>query len=222
MNKVIIVTPHPDDETLGCGGTILRHTKNGDRVYWVIITQMSNEFFSAAQINRRKEEIKAVQKEYNFFETIEFSYSASNLNDLIIKELIGDIGKLFTKIGPQIIYVPYRNDAHSDHRVVYDATLACTKWFRYPTIEKVLVYETLSETDFAFKTDINGFQPNVFIDISSFIDKKVEIMSIYKSEVAEHPFPRSGKSIRALATLRGVACGVEAAEAFMLVKERVL
>lgn len=222
MKNIFIITPHPDDETLGCGGTILKHAENGDRVYWIIITQMNKEFFSEYQIQCRQEEIKAVQNEYKFFRTIEFAYNASNLNDVNMKNLIEDLGRVFIEESPHIIYAPYRNDAHSDHRVTYDATLACTKWFRYPSIEKVLVYETLSETDFAFKTDIHGFQPNVFVNISDYIDKKVDILSIYKSEVANHPFPRSDEAIRALATLRGSACGVIAAEAFMLIKERIL
>jgi LmbE family N-acetylglucosaminyl deacetylase len=106
--------------------------------------------------------------------------------------------------------------------MVYDATMACTKWFRYPSVEKVLVYETLSETDFMMNTDANGFRPNVFVNISDFLEKKIEIMKIYGSELSPHPFPRSENAIRALATLRGAASGVKAAEAFMLVKERVL
>ena len=108
---------------------------------------------------------------------------------------------------------------HTDHRIVFDAVIACTKWFRYPSVKRVLAYETLSETDFSLNT--NGrFYPNYFINISGYLEKKIELMSIYISEIAKFPFPRSYEAIRALATLRGAASGYIAAEAFQLLKER--
>lgn len=221
-NKIIIVTPHPDDETLGCGGTILKHISAGDEVYWLIVTEMDEEYFTKDRIHKRQEEIVQVSMDYGFTKTIQLSYKAAKLDEVPVSDLVSDIGNVFEEIEPNIVYVPYRNDIHSDHKVVFDATMSCTKWFRYPSIEKVLVYETLSETDFIMNTDANGFRPTVFVNISEFIDKKLDIMKIYQSEIALHPFPRSEEAIRALATLRGAAAGVVAAEAFMLVKERVL
>lgn len=221
-NKVIIITPHPDDETLGCGGTILRHNAAGDDVYWLIVTRMTEDSFSEKRVQVRKREIEQVANQYGFVKIIQLPYEAAKLDQVPANEIINEIGDVFADIEPNIIFVPYRNDIHSDHKVVFDATMACTKWFRYPSIEKVLVYETLSETDFVMNPDANGFRPNIFVNISSFLDKKLEIMKIYESEIAPHPFPRSEEAIRALATLRGAATGVKAAEAFILVKERVL
>lgn len=220
--KIIIVTPHPDDETLGCGGTILKHISAGDEVYWLIVTKMDEEFFPMERIQKRQDEIIQVAKRYGFEKTVQLSYKAAKLDVVPASDLVSEIGNVFKEIEPTTIYVPYRNDIHSDHKVVFDATMACTKWFRYPSIEKVLVYETLSETDFIMNTDAMGFRPTVFINISEFLEKKLDIMKIYESEMAPHPFPRSEETIRALATLRGAAAGVTAAEAFMLVKERVL
>lgn len=220
--RIVIMTPHPDDETLGCGGTILKHISAGDEVYWLIITEMDEEYFSKERIDKRQEEIAQVAMNYGFMKTIQLSYKAAKLDEVPVSDLVADIGNLFDEIEPNIVYVPYRNDIHSDHKVVFDATMSCTKWFRYPSIEKVLVYETLSETDFIMNLDANGFRPTVFVNISEFIDNKLDIMKIYQSEMADHPFPRSEEAIRALATLRGAAAGVMAAEAFMLVKERVL
>jgi len=222
MNKVIIVTPHPDDETLGCGGTILKHISAGDEVYWLIVTKMDEEYLSKERIQKRENEIAQVEIQYGFSKTIQLFFKAAKLDEVPSSELISKIGNVFKEIEPNIIYVPYRNDIHSDHKVVFDATMACTKWFRYPSIGKVLVYETLSETDFIMNTDANGFRPTTFINISGFLEKKLEIMKTYQSEMAPHPFPRSEEAIRALATLRGAAAGVTAAEAFMLIKERVL
>jgi hypothetical protein len=97
-------------------------------------------------------------------------------------------------------------------------TMACTKSFRYPFLKKVLLYECISETEFAPAIPERVFQPNYFVDISTFLNKKLEIMTRFESEVGEHPFPRSLRNIEALATYRGATAGVEYAEAFQLVK----
>jgi hypothetical protein len=96
--------------------------------------------------------------------------------------------------------------------------MACTKSFRYPFIKRVLMYECLSETEFAPALPEKAFIPNYFVDISDFIDKKLEIMEIYESEIDEHPFPRSLNNIKALAHFRGASVGVNYAEAFQLLK----
>lgn len=222
MRRIIVVTPHPDDETLGCGGTILKHIDAGDEVFWLIVTLMDEERFSAARIQERLSEIECVSGIYGFVKTIQLPYETARLDQVPMGNLVQSIGDVFEDIHPTIVYAPYRHDVHSDHKIVFDATMACSKWFRYPSIEKVFIYETLSETDFVMNPDAIGFRPTVFNNISDYIDMKIEIMRNYTSELAPHPFPRSEKSIRALATLRGAAAGVEAAEAFMLVKERVL
>lgn len=222
MSKnVVILTPHPDDETLGCGGTLLRHVSQGDKVYWLIVTTMGNNFTRENKVQRAQEIIN-VATNYQFEKTFELGFEAATLDQVPAGELIGEISKVFQEILPNIIYVPYPSDIHSDHKAVFDGTMACTKWFRYPSVEKVLAYETLSETDFIMNPDANGFRPNVFVNIESFLDKKIEIMKIYESEISAFPFPRSEKAIQSLAYIRGAASGFEAAEAFMLLKERVL
>ena len=123
------------------------------------------------------------------------------------------------QVEPETLYIPYRNDIHSDHTVVFDAAVACTKIFRYPSIRNVYVYEVLSETEFGMRTDDPGFRPNLYIDISTWVDRKIEIMKKFTGEMGEFPFPRSETCIRAQAALRGSQAGVLAAEAFMILKE---
>lgn len=219
--KIIVVTPHPDDETLGCGGTILKHRFNEDEVYWLIITKMGSSF-SKESIQKRQDEINKVKELYDFIDVYELGFEAAALETIPNGSLISSIGNIFKKVNPHIIYVPYPSDIHSDHKIVFDASMACTKWFRYPSVEKVLVYETLSETDFTINPDANTFRPNVFVDISDFLQKKLDIMKVYESELAEYPFPRSLKAIESLAYIRGTASGFEAAESFMLLKERIV
>jgi LmbE family N-acetylglucosaminyl deacetylase len=95
--------------------------------------------------------------------------------------------------------------------------MSCSKWFRYNTVKKVYAYETLSETEFG----INNFSPNVFVNIERFLEKKLEIMNIYKSEIEEAPFPRSSDVVSGLSKFRGAASGYRNAEAFMLLRERI-
>ncbi len=221
MNKVVVVTPHPDDETLGCGGVLLKHIAQGDQIYWLIITCAGNSFAHDKKMKREKE-IEQVAEMYQFEKTYKLGFETAMLDQIADSKLIGEISKVFREIEPNVVYVPYPSDIHSDHKAVFDATMACTKWFRYSSVEKVLAYETLSETDFTINPDANTFRPNIFVNIKDYLEKKIEIMNIYESEISEFPFPRSEKAIRSLAYVRGAASGFEAAEAFMLLKERIL
>ena len=117
--------------------------------------------------------------------------------------------------------MPHPGDAHSDHKVTFEATIACTKWFRYPSVKKIMVYETLSETDFGINPNHSAFHPTTFENIGQFLEQKISLMNIYKSEIAEFPFPRSEVAIQSLARLRGAQAGFEAAEAFLLLRDLV-
>lgn len=118
--------------------------------------------------------------------------------------------------------LPNRNDVHCDHAQIFDASVACTKSFRYPFVKKVCVYETLSETEFGMRTDDPGFKPNMWVDISNHLNQKIEIMKIFESEIGDHPFPRSIKNIEALASFRGATVNCEYAESFICLKETVV
>jgi LmbE family N-acetylglucosaminyl deacetylase len=143
----------------------------------------------------------------------------TKIDTLPISLLIEKITDIYKKIEPEIIFMPFAYDLHTDHQVVAKALQSTFKWFRYPCIKKVLMYETPSETDFNF-FEKRVFRPSVFIDISEYLDDKIEAMTIYKTEMNEFPFPRSEKNIRSLAAYRGSQSGFEAAEAFELVYER--
>lgn len=218
--QIIVIAPHPDDETLGCGGTILRHMAEGDNVHWLIVTDIQEDSgFSIEQVRRREAEIKEVALKYNFSSLQNLKLSPAQLDNIPIGEIVEKIRQVFKQINPEIVYLPYPGDIHTDHRIVFDAVSACTKWFRNKSVKRVLAYETLSETDFGIDPDNNGFRPNVFLDISGFLKTKIEIMKIYTSELGEFPFPRSEEAVRALAAVRGLTSGCQEAEAFMLLKE---
>lgn len=217
---VLVVAPHADDETLGCGGTILKLREQGYEVHWLLVTGMSLESnFTEDQIFARKEEIEKVSRLYDFAEVHQLNLPPARLETLPKGDIIAPICNVVEKIKPEVVFTVYRNDAHSDHEIVYDAVMSASKSFRSPFIKRVLAYETMSETDFGMKPEDGGFRPNVFVDISQQLNRKLDILEIFESEVHEFPFPRSRKSLEALSCVRGAQCNSQAAEAFMLIKE---
>jgi LmbE family N-acetylglucosaminyl deacetylase len=220
MSRVLVVAPHPDDETLGCGGTLLRHRNDGDEIHWMIMTRISESAgYSKESVESRKNEIADVAKTYGFSSIHQAKFETTTLDTIAKRELVEEVSSVMNSVKPEIIYVPYRNDVHSDHKVIFDVVAACTKSFRYPFIRKVRAYETLSETEFGITPESSGFRPNLWIDITEHLEKKIMIMKKYKGEMGKHPFPRSERNINALATIRGATAGVEAAEAFLSLKE---
>lgn len=222
MTNILVIAPHPDDETLGVGGTILKHKFQNDRVAWLIITAMNEkQGFQKSQIEKRNEEIELVNKAYKFDEIFQLKLPTTQLDTLPMSDIVSAVSNIFDKFKPTTIYIPYHGDVHSDHKVVYQASVSCSKWFRHPYLRKILCYEVLSETDCNLNCSNSGFTPNTFVDISAYVDRKIQIMNTYSSEIFDFPFPRSEETIKALASVRGSCCGADAAEAFVLLKEIV-
>ena len=220
MNKILFVSAHPDDETLGSGGTILKHKDNGDEIYWMITTNISvkNEWDKEV-VSKRQDEIELVSKAYGFKKLYKLDYTTTKLDTIPISELINSISKVMNEVKPHTVYLPNRSDVHTDHQIAFKAIWSCTKNFRCPFIKKILMYETLSETEFSPALSETFFIPNVFADISDYFEKKLVIMKIFGSEVMEKYLPRSLSSIEALARFRGSRINVKYAEAFVLIEE---
>lgn len=218
--RVLIVAPHPDDETLGCGGTILRLAKEGAQIAWLLVTAVSEQAgYESKDVRQREDEISRVSELFGFKRVFRPRLPTTRLDTMPMADLVKVFYVVFKEFQPEQVYLPSPLDVHTDHRMVFNAGVACSKWFRHPSVRRVLSYETLSETEFSLETH-NWFRPNCFVDISEFLERKLEVMSVYQSEIRPYPFPRSLESIRALATLRGATAGFNAAEAFQLLLER--
>jgi LmbE family N-acetylglucosaminyl deacetylase len=218
--RTLVVAPHPDDEVLGCGGTLLRRKAEGAVLAWLIVTGMTESAgWSAERIRERDAEISTITRHFGFDEVYNLRLPTTTLDRIPMSDLVAEFSRVFTAFSPTEVLLPHRGDVHTDHRAVFDAGAACCKWFRYPSVQRVLTYETLSETEFGLDRSA-AFRPNVFVDVTSVIDRKVAAMEVYRSEVGVFPFPRSVEAIRALAAVRGAASGTAAAEAFELLRER--
>ena len=220
MKRVLVVAPHPDDETLGCGMTLLRYISEGIHVFWLIMTHMDrNDGFDQTRIHARDKEIEMVASNYQFAGLYKGNFPTTRLDTVPKNELIHVISNAISDCQATTIYVPYRNDVHSDHAATFDACIAAGKSFRHPSVREIYAYETLSETEFGLRPDDPGFRPNLFIDGSDWLERKIEILHQFAGELGNFPFPRSVECVRAQAALRGSQAGVHAAEAFMILKE---
>ncbi len=215
--RAVVASPHPDDETLGAGGTILRLLAEGNEVYWLNFTAMLNtERFSGEAMERRVGQLKEIEKFYNFSGVYHLNLPTTELESIDSGEAIGMIGKIFGEIEPDVLILPDYNDAHSDHKRVFDWCYACSKVFRFPSVKQIMTMEIISETDFGGPS--NPFYPNYYVDITDYMDAKMRALEIYDTELAPSPFPRSLENVKALAMLNGARGGVKFAEAFRLIK----
>ena len=173
--------------------------------------------YSKNQIIKRDNEISIIAKKLGA-KIINFNFPTAELNSSDLPKITKKLSKIFTKHKPHRIYTVNRSDSHSDHRITFQATMASSKIFRHPYIKEILMYECISETEFAPALSQDTFTPNLFIDISKEMNKKVELVRVYESEIRKHPFPRSVKNVKALATFRGATSGVKYAESFQIIK----
>lgn len=218
--RVLVVSPHPDDETLGAGGTLLKYKQEGAETFWLNITDVHEDYgYSKEFVQNRACEIETATKMYQFNKSFNLKLKPADLSQYPETELIDKISAVVREIQPTTLILPYAYDTHSDHGCVFRASYACTKSFRYPSVKKVLAMEILSETDFA--NPQNGFIPNYFVNITNQFGFKLDILMIYKSELSKPPFPRSIENTTALATLRGSTAGFRYAESFLLLKSLI-
>ncbi|MBN1692135.1 MAG: PIG-L family deacetylase [Dehalococcoidales bacterium] len=217
--KVLVIAPHPDDEVIGCGGTIAKHILEGDEVYLCVVTKAYPPDWPEDEIKERRDEVVRANKILGIKKTYFLDLPTVKLDTIPQKELNETIAKVVNKLRPEIVYIPHGGDVNNDHRLVFEAAMVAIRPKPALAIKKVLCYETLSETEWAAPLAENAFMPNVYVDISGVLATKLKAMSEYKSELKEFPHPRSLEAISALAKVRGATTGVEAAEAFMLMRE---
>lgn len=212
--KILVFAPHNDDEVLGVGGTIAKYVAEGHDVYVCEVTSGKNR----ERVSKIKNEALNAHKVLGIAETIFLDLPVIELSIMPIKELNKAIHDTVSKIRPDIAYIPHKGDMHIDHKMVAESAMVALRPVNSPQLKAIYAYETLSETEWNIPSVDNTFIPNVFVDISKTIDKKLEAMKCYKTQLLDFPHPRSLKAIEALSELRGSTVCVNNAESFMLVR----
>jgi N-acetylglucosamine malate deacetylase 1 len=219
MMKVLVIAPHPDDEVLGVGGTMARFASEGDEVYVVVVTKGFPPDYPEDAYMLARQEAKAAHAVLGVKETIFLDFPAARLDTIPHRDLNAQLCEICRKVQPDKLFVPFVGDIHMDHQRVFLSSIVAARPNNSLAPKEVYAYETLSETNWNAPYLAPNFVPNVFIDISSHLETKLEAMQMYASQIQPFPSERSEEGLRALATLRGATVGRFAAEAFCLIRQ---
>ena len=221
--KILIIAAHPDDEVLGCGGTIAKLSSSND-IYTLILGEgATSRNITKEQkkkdVNRLREEAEHANEIVGVKKVFFESFPDNKFDMVALLDIIKTIERYIQEINPEVVYTQHYGDLNIDHRITFDAVLTACRPAEDNPVKKILSFEVPSSTEWNIQMASTSFNPNVFEDITKTIDKKVEAMSVYKTEVRSPPHPRSIKKIKAFAETRGGAAGMDYAEAFMLIRE---
>lgn len=216
MSKILVIAAHPDDELLGCGGTLIRHVDQGDDVQSIIMCEGESLRYDGKEVQQHKATVEAASI-VGISKTNRFDFPDQQLDKFSLIELITPIEKVVDEFRPDIVYVQFGGDINRDHALTFEAASIALR----PTadsVKEIYTFYTVGSTE--LKTP-GEFNPNVWIDIENQIDRKIQAFSCYASEVREYPHPRSLKGIRNVAAFYGNQCCLKYAEAFMLMRKIV-
>lgn len=219
IGRALVLAPHPDDEVLGCGGTMARIVASGGTVEVAVVTQGQAPRFDAAQVAIVRAETERAHALLGIARTHFLGLPAAELDRMAHADLNHAIAQVVAKVRPDTLFVPFVGDLHLDHRLVFDAAMVAARPRGADYPRRILAYETVSETNWSAPGLAPAFQPNVFVDVSDHIDAKIAAFACFASQCRPFPDERSIETLRALAAVRGSTVTVPAAEAFMLVRE---
>jgi LmbE family N-acetylglucosaminyl deacetylase len=219
MAEILVIAPHPDDEVFGCGGTMARHADAGDRVHVVIVTRGSPEVFPPESVDVVRREAERAHRLLGVASCRYLDFPAPKMDQVAGHIVADELRKILLEIRPEVVYVPHCGDIHADHKVVFWAACVAARPAVGFQVSRLLSYETLSETEWGPPPGGSAFAPTVFVDITAQLERKLRAASEYVSQLRDAPHPRSLTCLKALARLRGSAVCIEAAEAFVLVRE---
>lgn len=217
--NILVIAPHPDDEVLGCGGTIAKHVSQGDNVYVCIVTKGCEPIFPPESVEKVRAECREADALLGVKKTIFLDFPAAMMEEVPRYKLNDAFIKTVQELKPDIVYLPHRGDMQLDHKMTVDAAMVALRPKYDHMVKKIYAYETLSETGWDIPNVVNEFIPNVYNDISEYIDKKLDALKKYTTQLADFPNPRSLKTVEALAKFRGNTVSIPYAEAFMLLRE---
>lgn len=209
----LVIAAHPDDEILGCGGTLALHALKGDPVCAAIVCEGESLRYGAGATGQAQQTLQAA-KIIGISDVRALGFPDQRLDTLTLTDIITPLEKIIRERNPRVIYCQYGGDLNRDHKIVFEALLVASR----PTeasIEAIYAFDTASSTEWAYP---RSFTPDTWVDISSTLDRKLQAMSCYQAELRQYPHPRSIEGLRHRAAAWGNQCCLQSAEAFMTVR----
>ena len=219
MHRILVIAPHPDDEILGCGGTIIKNIKQGCEVFVCIVTKGMPPLFKEDRVELTRQHTRECHQSIGVKQTIFLDFPSVTLEKEDRYKLNQAILEVIKEIKPTEVYIPHYGDMQKDHQIVVDAAMVALRPKYNFGIKKIYGYETMSETAWNIPNIQNEFIPNAFVDISKELDEKLKALSYFKLQVSDFPDARSLEAVEALAKYRGALMNMRAAEAFMIIRE---
>ena len=221
--SILVIAAHPDDELLGCGGTISRLSNEGHNISIAILGEgITSRYHHREDADKKMiqdlhEQSHQVAKILGATDLQMFDLPDNRFDTIPLLDIVKILEGCVKKIKPDCVYTHHAADLNLDHVLTNRATLIATRPLENLSVKTVLSYEVPSSTEWAFQTR-PGFQPNIFVDVTKTLDTKIEAMKIYDGENRKYPHPRSSKSLRAIACRWGSVSGLKVAEAFELIR----
>ncbi|MDB4303584.1 PIG-L family deacetylase [Desulfosarcina sp.] len=217
--KVMVIVAHPDDEVLGCGATIARHSDQGDDLALLVMADGETSR-NTVDWNKetRDEGLYAAAKILGIKEVYVENYPDQKMDTIAILDIVRSIENKINKWRPSVIYTHHGGDLNLDHRITHQAVMTACRPQPDSLIDAIYTFEVLSSTEWASSVDTQ-FRPTRACDISKYLDIKLVALECYHKELREFPHPRSYEAVMHLAKIRGAQYGVEAAEVFFIERE---
>lgn len=218
--NILVVAAHPDDELLGAGATLCRHVENNDQVFVLILGQgaLSRDPKAQDEVKSLQEQTRRASKIIGFKEIFFANLPDNTFDTVSLLSIAKEIEKVLAKIKPTIVYTHHEYDLNIDHQLAFQAVLTACRPCNPCAPSTIYSFETLSSTEWQIK-DQKQFAPNVYVDIGHQLEKKIQALKCYTSEMREYPHSRSEQGVRILAQYRGLESGLRAAEAFRLIRK---
>ena len=220
--KILIIAAHPDDEILGCGGTIAKLASEGSEVYTIILGEGVTARDEKRKGKKREKDVKCLKEDaykanaiIGVKDIFVYDFPDNRFDTVAFLDIVKVIEKVKEKIKPDIIYTHYSNDLNIDHRITYNAVLTASRPIKGNTVKEIYSFEVPSSSEWNYPC---VFNPNTFVDITGTIEKKAKGMKCYKTELRKFPHPRSSESIANTAKRWGSIAGLSYAEAFEAIR----
>ena len=225
MNRtLLVIVAHPDDEVIGCGGTIAKLVLQGDDVYCLLLSEGITSRYGQPEeakeedLRQLKSDAEKAAKILGIKRLFFKNFPDNRFDTVPLLDIIKAIEEIKEELKPDVIFTHHRGDLNIDHQITFKAVLTTCRPMKGETVKEMYSFEVPSSTEWSSPGAQNYFMPNVFVDINETLDRKIEALKAYQGEIRKYPHPRSPEALRAIASRWGSTVGCEAAEAFELIR----